>query len=146
MWMPRGTRPCAHLQKPVARGAVSTGQSTLVHVHPASVLVGPADGAAGCWVRRLDCCGQPTEGAVYLRFNPHSPGWALDSHVAGPPPCPSARTISSLPARPTGHLQFQGREELWEALLFFSELGESSFPHLAPHPAGRGGTVAFAFS
>lgn len=88
------------------------------------------------WVRRLDCCGQLAEGAVYLRFNPHSPGWAVDSHVAGPPPCPSARTVHSLPARPTGHLQFQGRQELWEALLFFSELGESSSPHSALHPGG----------
>lgn len=78
------------------------GQSTVVYVYPVSVLVGPADGTAGCWVRGLDCCRQLAEGAMYLRFNPHSPGWALDSHVAGPPPCPSARTVRSLPARPTG--------------------------------------------
>ena len=80
------------------------------------------------------------------RFNPRSPDWDLDSHVAGPPACPSARTIWCLPARLIGHLQFQGREELWEALPFFSELGESSFPCLAPHPMGLGGTVAFTFS
>lgn len=116
------------------------------YLHPVSVLVGPTDDTVGCWIRWLDCCGKLAEEAVYLRFNPHSPDWDLDSHVAGPPACPSARTIWCLPARLIGHLQFQGREELWEALLLFSELGESFFPCLAPHPMGLGGTVAFAFS
>ena len=115
------------------------------YLHPVIVLVGPTDSTVGCRIRQLDCHGKLAEGAVYLRLNPHSLARTLDSHVAGLPARSSARTIRCLPARLTGHLQFQGREELWGALPLFSELGESSFPCLAPHPTGLGGTV-FAFS